>query len=442
MEKFEDFVNWTIQNSVGDYSGINATTMLAIRNFFYEDPGTNTQPYIYTKIGYDSVKILAWAWEKAVEDHNTSAAALLDGTLSPFLGLSAYLDQAASHPMVTNLNFTLEGEAELSSLSLWQLDGSSFYISSMAEVGVIYAPQVANGTPVFVPNATAYMCVTTQAIIASIMIVYERITSPLVAVMGLGLAICLVHNYTQVHIRKGLPCILRPWPILLGLSLIFSSMTIKSLLVHVLYNMTNNLVSRMIHRLPGYWIILPVGVVAFIISVLLMILTVLYPFQSEIQLRQFSSGRLELSCWMNPNSTPLLLTATTIVVMAALCTLCIEYANQNIPNRFSGSHNTVASIGIIAMLGVIVLSQNQSTDSTVWRSATVTLFMAPVFALRYTLDSDKDRAVYLLLNTLVSAKGLKIGGSHSECGLCMEFEARSVLLDMPSKRKVKELAIM
>ncbi|KAI8920520.1 periplasmic binding protein-like I, partial [Entophlyctis helioformis] len=244
------------------------------RNAFYDDPGTNTIPAFNVLAGYDGIMTAAIAMEKRLQESNANGNTL---TLSTGINFAATLLEnitAVTYHGVTGIStFKPVGdpgmpyELKLLKGDVWPSPTNA--AAAMSLVGTISVPASGVLDAVVTLTLSSYFCIPvlveefipwdtadTKAIlglhivfwavlVATLLVLVVKAASPEVKraspnFMGLltvGLMIASLNVLTLPGKTKDLGCLLRPWPLSIGLCIVLT--TILAKVYHIYYVFDN-----------------------------------------------------------------------------------------------------------------------------------------------------------------------------------------------------------
>ncbi|KAJ1328699.1 hypothetical protein BSLG_009934 [Batrachochytrium salamandrivorans] len=398
-----NYINSVLSDPVQSalYSGLNTTTtdpnnMGFAPLYFYQDY-QGTIPTFVVSIGYDGMYAIAEAWEQGITAAGSTSRSLADGTIKSQITLQNILQNAQANTTLMSAQFEATGDFRPFAFALQQYSGSSYFPENI--VAYFRQPNASdicsspfmrfgnrNGNrtfddyPIaFIPSNEVYvgwnapgtislivtaMCTSAYCIVLAIALLkyrktpYVKSSSPfLLLVTAFGLSLMSLNVFTLIGTYRPISCKLRAFPTSLGLAIVLASMFVKCLRLFVIF-------CRPI-ALGPYSTILTrdstlFAIMGAIISVMLTIL-VSFSFGAPFQSLQVYIDSSDTYVWACANTSP----ATTIGMSLIGCFLVIliiavgvlAFYIRAIPDLFNNVKETINSLYIIVILGIVALFQ-------------------------------------------------------------------------------------
>ncbi|KAL2916685.1 E3 ubiquitin-protein ligase Zswim2 [Polyrhizophydium stewartii] len=399
IPRFAIFANQTLTNQPGLFRDVNfqqtdTTAPDYQANFFYDDPGTNTLPAYLVDLGYDAVNSLAFTFETLITDKSATGTELCNGSLAQFYSIDRLTRPFKEQQTLFDLKqFTPQGDPVASAYAILQCTGQSFvdYVISgnvtldpmtgagtfgMNRITFIWAgnrslddvPRDFPPTPedfVDIKSPSTIMVILISAAVAlaslacAAIIAMRQIAPPTVPIVGLGLAVTQTNVLTMIGKDKPVACALRPWPIVLGLSIVLGAMALKAV-----FTLINTRWGAMIKSINKTHINLAVAAVVLLFGTLLAVQSATCPLRSEAVFLDWLGGFAYTCVRQGP------LSALAILQIAGIAFLIVavawlSFATRDLPEKLNDSKQTGASVATIAMFGAVVILQSTTQASVV-----------------------------------------------------------------------------
>ncbi|KAL2912648.1 hypothetical protein HK105_207864 [Polyrhizophydium stewartii] len=179
---------------------------------------------------------------------------------------------------------------------------------------------------------------------------------------GIGLAVMQLDGFTMVGRDNALACRLRPWPVVLGLTLVLTSILQRGILLLgifqvVLYPRVTWLGSM--RSAKGTIIAFTPGTLTII---LLVVLTAAAPMTStQVYIEAFDGYRFV--CDSTPTTSAIMSLITALIVIQLVAAAALAFLGRDMPDLFNTTQHVFVSVVVIAVLGGICLLQGNSVKS-------------------------------------------------------------------------------
>ncbi|KAL2916686.1 hypothetical protein HK105_203800 [Polyrhizophydium stewartii] len=400
IPRFVNFANQTLTNQPGLFRDVNfqqtdTTAPDYPANFFYDDPGTNQVPNAYVAGGYDAVNSLAFTFETLITDKSATGTELCNGSLAQFYSIDRLTRPFKEQQTLFNLKqFTPQGDPVASAYTVLQFLGvdipdqvvdvgsitfdpvAATYKFSMNRITFIWAgnrslddvPRDFPPTPedfVDIKSPSTIMAILISAAVAlaslacAAIIAMRQIAPPTVPIVGLGLAVTQTNVLTMIGKDKPVACAFRPWPIVLGLSIVLGAMALKAV-----FTLINTRWGAMIKSINKTHINLAVAAVVLLFGTLLAVQSATCPLRSEAVFLDWLGGFAYTCVRQGPLSALAILQITGIAFLI-VAVAWLSFATRDLPEKLNDSKQTGASVGTIAMFCAVVILQSTTQASVV-----------------------------------------------------------------------------
>ncbi|KAL2912649.1 hypothetical protein HK105_207865 [Polyrhizophydium stewartii] len=179
---------------------------------------------------------------------------------------------------------------------------------------------------------------------------------------GIGLAVMQLDGFTMVGRDNALACRLRPWPVVLGLTLVLTSILQRGILLLGIFQVV--LYPRVtwlgnMRSAKGTVIAYTAGTLTI---VLLVVLTAAAPMTStQVYIEAFDGYRFV--CDSTPTTSAIMSLITALIVIQLVAAAALAFLGRDMPDLFNTTQHVFASVVVIAVLGGICLLQGNSVKS-------------------------------------------------------------------------------
>ncbi|KAI8922896.1 periplasmic binding protein-like I [Entophlyctis helioformis] len=387
------------------------------RNAFYDDPGTNTIPAFNVLAGYDGIMTAAIAMEKRLQESNANgntltlstginfAATLLENitavTYHGVTGISTFkpvgdpgmpyelkLLKGDVWPSPTNAAAAMSLVGTISVPASGVLDAvvtltlSSYFWNDGRVASVFVPPQYPVLVEEFIPWDTAdtkailgLHIVFWAVLVATLLVLIVKAASPEVKraspnFMGLltvGLMIASLNVLTLPGKTKDLGCLLRPWPLSIGLCIVLTTILAK---VYHIYYVFDNIdlyqLPTLLFNSPKLYAVVTAVVVAN--SAILISYTAKAPLRSSFVLDEQLNKRT-YACLTAPETASttngLIWFAIIFDLLLLASTILFAYWTRNAPSHISNAKQLGYVVYVTALLTLIVMVGGFSGVSTI-----------------------------------------------------------------------------
>ncbi|KAI8927470.1 periplasmic binding protein-like I [Entophlyctis helioformis] len=389
-----------------DVLDTDPTSQFSPPNLFYDDPGTNELPADLLVKAYDATHIMAKVWEKWIQAANSDGPSLANRTLGSRYNLKDMLDEArAYHPLSGLTLFTPEGDPVPQKILLGVNTGqrvASFVYAGEYIVNsttgranltidktkfVWFGNRSFSDVPIdFLPPVEDYvswkspltMAILVIALLVGIWCLFlciylitfrtHKLLRPYapdkLIVMAFGHLVFVFNVLTLVGKDKPVGCMMRIWPVTIGMVLILVPMTSKAMLLYKIFHHASNaevINATMLVR------ILNIGGVAYTLLVV-----VLLSIQSAIY-RLVQLGVQGII----PTTDALYGVTTALAAIPLIAAAVFAYLNREVPSVFNDVKETTNSLTGLTVVFLVFHCQNAFGSSSV----TATFAIEALFVL-------------------------------------------------------------
>ncbi|KAL2919898.1 hypothetical protein HK105_200815 [Polyrhizophydium stewartii] len=331
------------------------------QNLFYDDPGNNQAPSFCSMSGFDIAHGLLRTFEDLIVRNSATGMQLADRSLLRRLALKDILASLASEPSITGLTqFTDQGDPLADPFQLLQFSGKT-----LNDIGSPIA-NVPDNRPFlqfpvdsdpdqfdFVDLATtgtkAVLGVVLVSLIAHVAVICVLVWN---AERQFGLAVIHLDVLTLVGKIRPLGCLLRSWPLTLGLSIVLCAAIQKNVILLDIFSPVLNMWASPIQRVNRIVLDIITAPLTLVTLVLLCIQAAVAPLQCvETYIESINTTRYLCAGSKLTGALQTLVDMWLALLSSGVVALFI--LNRNLPEAFNDTRELAVSFAIMGlMIGV------------------------------------------------------------------------------------------
>ncbi|KAL2920369.1 hypothetical protein HK105_200442 [Polyrhizophydium stewartii] len=367
-------------------------------NMFFDDPGTNQLPSYFAMVGYDVGRALARTFEQLIVDSNADGRALANGSILPALTFDRIRNAFNISRSISGVaEFTTNGDPIANPFQVWQLTGANLNDFGTPTANVTIDPVTYEGVfspdpskfiwpakrafddvpidfpPIQVDQVIAKSASAIDLVVISMVVMLlcvlsagvtylKRLAPSTVAIAGIGLAVMQADVFTLIGRQRLLGCTLRPWPLVLGLAIVLSSICAKSLHLYALIGLRDTRLSFVTETLRSEHILAAVGIGILVALIPLAALTAVAPLTLQEVFNERTGG-YSLAC-VGTSTTFALLSATAVWLgLLVLAIAVLAFLNRRLPEKIGYARRSSTAVAVIALIAGVCGLQTMSVTS-------------------------------------------------------------------------------
>ncbi|KAI8928251.1 periplasmic binding protein-like I [Entophlyctis helioformis] len=400
--RFEAAVQNMIANEAALYPAFdfNDTNPMSERNplfVVYDDLGKWEVIASGAKLTYDGLMTLITVWDNVINQHNTTAQAVANGSLHDAIILPDILKVASRHEQaVWPSRFTPVGDLSADPMIIMQYNDNFDLVTvgvlrvddetGMSALTVYDSFNWTGGRrrddvpidfPIVVYNAAKWDQLETRILLAIYAVstllciasgryiwlhqsargIFHR-TPILLCISAVGMTIALANTLTLIGgVADTLRCRFRAWPLTLGLTLILSCIIAKSYRMHVIFRCMRADSGFERHTVTIARLLNLIGATFLFMLAPLSLQAAFFPYvTSEVYIE--SADTYNLACVSVSETTNIITAILMIVLGGMLVTAAVfAYINRILPNNYNDVKEITISVYVITTAAVVGLAQ-------------------------------------------------------------------------------------